>query len=58
MAARMLEGRGFPVVRSLVGPYVTSLEMPGASITLTRMDERFLELWDDPVVTPGLRWAA
>jgi dihydroxyacetone kinase-like protein len=57
-AARMLEGRGLSVARSLVGPYVTSLEMPGASITLTRMSDRFLELWDDPVVTPGLRWGA
>jgi dihydroxyacetone kinase-like protein len=32
--------------------------MPGASITLTRMDDRLTELWDDPVVTPGLRWGA
>jgi dihydroxyacetone kinase-like protein len=56
-AARMLEARGLVVARSLVGPYVTSLEMPGASITLTRMDERFIQLWDDPVVTPGLRWS-
>lgn len=57
-ARRMLEARGLVVARSLVGPYVTSLEMPGASVTLTRMDERFLQLWDDPVVTPGLRWGA
>jgi dihydroxyacetone kinase-like protein len=57
-AARMLEARGLVIARSLVGPYVTSLEMPGASITLTRMDDRLIELWDDPVVTPGLRWGA
>lgn len=57
-AVRMLEGRGLIVARSLVGPYVTSLEMPGASITLTRMTDRFIELWDDPVITPGLRWGA
>lgn len=57
-AARMLEARRLVIARSLVGPYVTSLEMPGASITLTRMDERFIQLWDDPVVTPGLRWGA
>jgi dihydroxyacetone kinase-like protein len=57
-AARMLEARGLPIVRSLVGSYVTSLEMPGASITLTRMTDWLLGLWDDPVVTPGLRWGA
>ena len=57
-ARRLLEERGIVVVRSLVAPLVTSLEMPGASITLTRMDDRLLELWDDPVVTPGLRWGA
>ena len=57
-AARILETHGLVIARSLVGPYVTSLEMPGASITLTRMDDRFIQLWDDPVVTPGLRWGA
>ena len=57
-ARRLLEERGLVVVRSLVAPLVTSLEMPGASISLTRMDDRLLELWDDPVVTPGLRWGA
>lgn len=57
-AVRILEARGLTVARSLVGPYVTSLEMPGASITLTRMNDRLIELWDDPVLTPGLRWGA
>jgi dihydroxyacetone kinase-like protein len=57
-AERKLEAGGLLVVRSLVGSYVTSLEMPGASITLTRMTDRLLGLWDDPVVTPGLRWGA
>lgn len=57
-ARRMLEERGLAVVRSLVAPIVTSLEMPGASITLTQMDDRLIELWDAPVVTPGLRWGA
>ncbi len=47
---------GLKVVRNLVGPYITSLEMAGASITLLKMDERFLKLWDAPVKTPGLRW--
>jgi dihydroxyacetone kinase-like protein len=57
-AVRLIEARGHTIARSLVVPLCTSLEMPGASITLTKMDERLLGLWDDPVVTPGLRWGA
>lgn len=47
---------GLKVVRNLVGSYITSLEMAGTSITLLKMDERLTELWDAPVLTPGLRW--
>lgn len=47
---------GLKVVRTLVGPYITSLEMAGTSITLLKMDEDLLKLWDAPVKTPGLRW--
>jgi len=49
---------GLKVVRSLVGPYMTSLEMAGTSITLLKMDADMLKLWDAPVKTPGLRWGA
>ncbi len=56
--AAILEKAGVTVVRSLVGPYVTSLDMAGCSLTLVRMDDEFLRLWDAPVVTPGLRWGA
>jgi len=47
---------GLKVVRSLVGPYMTSLEMAGTSITLLKMDADMIKLWDAPVKTPGLRW--
>ncbi len=47
---------GLKVVRNLVGPYITSLEMAGTSITMLKMDEDMLKLWDAPVKTPGLRW--
>ena len=57
-AVSLLEARGFVIARSIVAPLVTSLEMPGASITITRLDDRLIELWDDPVLTPGLRWGA
>ncbi|APA94567.1 dihydroxyacetone kinase subunit DhaK [Nocardia seriolae] len=54
--ARMLGGHRIHIERSLVGPYVTSLEMAGCSVTLTRLDEELTALWDAPVRTPALRW--
>ncbi|MEV5015671.1 dihydroxyacetone kinase subunit DhaK [Streptomyces sp. NPDC053780] len=53
---RILRGRGVAVARTLVGNYVTSLDMAGASVTLCEIDEELLALWDAPVSTPGLRW--
>ncbi|MEU7176859.1 MULTISPECIES: dihydroxyacetone kinase subunit DhaK [Streptomyces] len=53
---RALAGRGVAVVRTLVGNYVTSLDMAGCSVTLCQIDEELLRLWDAPVQTPGLRW--
>ena len=41
--------------RSLVGPYITSLDMAGCSVTLLRADDELLRLWDHPVNTPALR---
>lgn len=50
------EKKGLKIVRNLIGPYITSLEMQGCSITLLKMDDEMIELWDAPVKTPGLRW--
>ncbi|MEU7318466.1 MULTISPECIES: dihydroxyacetone kinase subunit DhaK [Streptomyces] len=55
---RVLAERRIPVARTLVGNYVTSLDMAGASVTLCRADEELLRLWDAPVQTAGLRWGA
>lgn len=55
-ARTRLEARGYHVVRSLVGNFVTSLEMAGCSLTVTRLDEETTRLWDAPVWTAGLRW--
>ena len=56
-AARLrLEERGYAVSRSLVGNYVTSLDMAGCSLTATVMDSELAALWDAPVQTPALRW--
>ena len=43
-------------MRNLVGNYITSLEMAGCSVTLLKVDDEILQLWDAPVCTPGLRW--
>ncbi|MFN2488387.1 MAG: dihydroxyacetone kinase subunit DhaK [Actinomycetota bacterium] len=55
---KWLGGRGVNIARNLIGPYITSLEMAGCSITLLRMDDELTSLWDAPVLTPGLRWGA
>jgi phosphoenolpyruvate---glycerone phosphotransferase subunit DhaK len=53
---RILDGHGITIARSLVGPYITSLEMAGCSITLLKLDDELVRLWDAPVKTPALRW--
>lgn len=47
---------GLKVIRNLIGPYITSLEMAGTSITVLKMDADLIKLWDAPVKTAGLRW--
>jgi dihydroxyacetone kinase-like protein len=54
--AKQLEKRGVKATRSLVGNYITSLDMAGASITVLTLDEELTALWDAPVHTPALRW--
>jgi dihydroxyacetone kinase-like protein len=55
-ALQRCRDRGLQVTRSLVGNYTTSLEMAGCSLTLLKLDDEMLSLWDAPVHTPGLRW--
>ncbi|MEB3146653.1 MAG: dihydroxyacetone kinase subunit DhaK, partial [Cylindrospermopsis raciborskii 1523720] len=52
----LCEQEGLEIVRNLIGPYMTSLEMQGCSITLLKLDEEMLDLWDAPVKTASLRW--
>jgi dihydroxyacetone kinase-like protein len=56
IAERSLADRGITVERRLVGPFITSLEMQGMSLTLLKLDDDLTELWDAPVNTPALRW--
>lgn len=54
--AQWMAGRGVKITRSLVGNYITSLDMAGCSITVCRLTPQLTELWDAPVDTPALRW--
>lgn len=53
---KQLDARGLKIARSLVGNYITSLEMAGVSITILLLDDELTALWDAPVHTPALRW--
>ncbi|MCS5713231.1 dihydroxyacetone kinase subunit DhaK [Herbiconiux sp. CPCC 205716] len=55
-AAEVLAEKGITVTRSLVGNFVTSLEMQGVSISVLKLDEELTGLWDAPVQTAALRW--
>jgi len=54
--AKILESKGIGIGRSLVGSYITSLEMAGFSVTLLKLDDELTRWWDAPVHTPALRW--
>jgi len=53
---RFLQGRNVTIARNLIGSYITSLEMAGCSITLLKLSDDLVSLWDAPVKTAGLRW--
>jgi dihydroxyacetone kinase-like protein len=52
----LLGQRGITITRSLVGNYITSLEMAGCSFTLLKLDDELTRLWDAPVHTAALNW--
>lgn len=54
--AQILEKKNITIARSLVGSYITSLDMAGCSLTLLKMDDELVKLWDKPVHTAALRW--
>jgi dihydroxyacetone kinase-like protein len=53
---KLLDAAGVEVARTLVGNYITSLDMAGCSVTILKADDEILKYWDAPVNTPGLRW--
>jgi dihydroxyacetone kinase-like protein len=44
------------VERQMVGNYLTSLGRGGYIVTVLRLDDELLHLWDAPVHTPTLHW--
>ena len=55
-AKKYLDNKKIKIARSLVGNYCTSLEMQGASITITKLDQELVKHWDSPVHTAAMRW--
>ncbi|XBH21571.1 dihydroxyacetone kinase subunit DhaK [Jonesiaceae bacterium BS-20] len=53
---KILKAMGIEVARTLTGSFVTALDMAGLSVTLSKVDDQILELWDAPVRTPALSW--
>ena len=56
VAQKLLDEKKLKISRSIVGNYTTSLDMAGASFTITKLDEEIVRHWDSPVHTPGMRW--
>ena len=55
-AVKLFTQHGVIVTRSLVGNYVTALDMAGASVSLCLLDDEIKQHWDSPVHTSALRW--
>ena len=53
--ADVLADKGIKVYKTLVGNYMTSLEMAGFSVSLLRLDDELKALLDAPADTPALK---
>jgi dihydroxyacetone kinase-like protein len=53
---QICQKKGLHIIRNLIGPYMTSLDMQGCSVTLLKLDDEFIRLWDAPVKTAALQW--
>ncbi|MBP2268300.1 dihydroxyacetone kinase [Pseudarthrobacter sp. PvP004] len=56
--APLLREAGYTLVMPEVGELVTSLDMAGASLTLTWLDEELEQYWTAPALTPAYRRGA
>lgn len=55
---KALNADGVKIHRTIVGNFMTSIDMAGASITVLRVDAELKALIDYPVSTPALTWGA
>ena len=55
---KLTDKMGFVTYKTLVGNYMTSLDMAGASVTFLKLDDELKALLDYPVNTPALTWGA
>ena len=55
---KALEADGINIYRTIVGNFMTSIDMAGGSITVLRVDDELKKLVDYPVNTPALTWGA
>jgi phosphoenolpyruvate---glycerone phosphotransferase subunit DhaK len=51
----LLEEKGIKIYKTLVGNYMTSLEMAGASVSLLKLDDEMKELLDAKADTPAFK---
>ena len=51
-----LEKVGVRIYKTLVGNYMTSIDMAGASVTFLRLDDELKAYLDYPVSTPAITW--
>ena len=51
-----LEKAGVKIYKTLVGNYMTSIDMAGASVTFLRLDDELKGYLDYPVSTPAITW--
>ena len=52
---KLMEAKGIKVYKSYVGNYLTSMDMMGASLTVTKLDGELKQMFDTPVYSMGLR---
>ena len=55
---KALKADGINIHRTIVGNFMTSIDMAGASISVLRVDSELKALIDYPVSTPALTWGA
>ncbi|MBS3994824.1 MAG: dihydroxyacetone kinase subunit DhaK, partial [Alkaliphilus sp.] len=53
--SKEIESHGVKIYKTMVGNYMTSLDMAGASITMLKLDEELKELFDAPADTPAIK---